>query len=89
MTQSDSAIEYVSILAESLLSRRIEVQQTVEGLFMLGMQPIERKIVAEALAAKINSAVCNTFRSNRQIAVVLINLKGEMLGGDGALEMWQ
>ncbi|WP_155875339.1 cobalt-precorrin-5B (C(1))-methyltransferase CbiD [Desulfuromonas sp. AOP6] len=88
-TQSDSAIEYVSRLAETLLSRRIEEQQTVEGLFMMGMQPIERKIVAGALAAKINAAVSNVFRSNRQIAVVLINLKGEMLGRDGALEIWQ
>lgn len=88
-SQSDSAQEHVNILAEAVLSRRVEKQQTVEGLFMLSLQPSERERVAKALAAEINTAVRNTFSSNRQTTVVLINLKGEILGSDGSLEAWQ
>lgn len=87
--QSDSALEHVTKLAESLLKRKVEKQQTVEGLFTLGLQKIEREVVADALAAEINIAVQNKFRSKRKTTVALINLKGEMLGSNGSLEMWQ
>lgn len=87
--QSDSALVYVSTLAESLLQRTVEAHQTVEGLLMLGLQPPERERIAKALAAEINVAVRKTFKSNRQTAVALINLKGELLGSDGCLEVWQ
>lgn len=87
--QSDSALEHVSKLVERLLQRKVEAHQTVEGLLMLGLQSPERERVSEALAAEINIAVRKTYKSNRQTAVVLINLKGEMLGSDGCLEVWQ
>lgn len=87
--QSDSALEFVSTLAESLLQRKVEAHQTVEGLLMLGLHEPEREVVAKALATEINLAVSKTFKSNRQTAVVLINLKGELLGSDGCLEVWQ
>jgi cobalt-precorrin-5B (C1)-methyltransferase len=87
--QSDSALEYVSTLAESLLQRTVEAHQTVEGLLMHGLQSPERERVAKVLAAEINVAARKKFKSNRQTAVVLINLKGEQLGNDGCLEVWQ
>jgi hypothetical protein len=49
----------------------------------------ERQPVAQALAKAINEAIQVTFNPPWRLAVVLINLKGEILGSEGALERWQ
>lgn len=87
--QSDSAVEHITRLAEGLLGRQLEKQQTVEGVFMVALDSDERQKVGEALAAEINAAVGTNFVSARRTAVVLINLQGEILGSHGSLEVWQ
>jgi len=87
--KSDSALDYVTGLAAELLERPIGPETTVEGLFMHALKPGERQLVAEALAEAINSAIHREFNPTWRSAVLLINLKGEILGGNGSLERWQ
>jgi cobalt-precorrin-5B (C1)-methyltransferase len=87
--QSDSALAFVTDLASQLLQRPIEMGTTIEGLFMHELHEEERQPVAQALAKAINEAIQVTFNPSWRSAVVLINLKGEILGSEGALERWQ
>lgn len=87
--QSDSALAFVNDLASQLLQRPIEMGTTIEGLFMHELREEERQPVAQALAKAINEAIQETFNPSWQSAVVLINLKGEILGSEGALTRWQ
>jgi cobalt-precorrin-5B (C1)-methyltransferase len=87
--QSDSPIAYVSNLASELLGHPVVQGNTIEGLFMHELREGERKVVAQALAKEINDAIHQTFKPSWRSAVVLINLKGEILGSEGALERWQ
>jgi len=87
--QSDSPIAFVSNLASELLGRPVVHGNTIEGLFMHELREEEREPVAQALAKKINDAIHQEFQPSWRSAVVLINLKGEILGSEGALERWQ
>ena len=87
--QSDSAVGFVAELASKLFNRAFVEPNTVEALFMQMLEQGERCMLAEALSKKINEAIEQSFAPTWSSAVVLINLKGEILGSDGALEPWQ
>lgn len=87
--QSDSPIAFVSNLASELLKRPVAQGSTIEGLFMHSLREDEREIVAQALAKEINAKIHQTFEPSWRSAVVLINLKGDILGSAGALDSWQ
>ncbi len=94
--QSDSAAPFVADLARQLLTRpgaapiaTIADATTVEGLFMQQLTPAKRHQVAATLAHKIQRSTARTFPAAWQPRVVLINLKGEVLGSAGDLSPWE
>ncbi|MDY0184377.1 MAG: cobalt-precorrin-5B (C(1))-methyltransferase CbiD [Desulfuromonadaceae bacterium] len=90
--RSDSGAPFVAELARQLLARptaTITDATTVEGLFMQQLSPAERHLVATTLARKIQRSTAHTFPAAWQPRVVLINLKGEVLGSVGDLSPWK
>jgi len=86
-SQSPNAVPIVARLAEATLSRRMSECATVEGVFE-SLSTEERRRLADALAAQIRSAIVERLGLRREIAVVLINLTGNILGHDGDLQAW-
>ncbi len=87
--QSDSAVPFICTLASQILDRPIAECNTVEELFMQILTEQERGNVADQLAAEIGKAIVDTFNSSWHPTVVLINLKGEMIGHAGELHPWK
>ena len=86
-SQSPSAVPIVARLAVATLSRQLPESATVEGIFE-SLSAGEQRALADALAAKIRSAICERLGSKCEIAVVLINLTGKILGEDGDVTPW-
>lgn len=87
--QSDSAVPFICTLASQIVDRPIAECNTVEELFMGILTEQERGKVADQLAAEIGHAIVDTFNSSWHPTVVLINLKGEMIGHAGELRSWK
>jgi cobalt-precorrin-5B (C1)-methyltransferase len=94
--RSDSGAPFVAELARQLLARSAAATiatcadaTTVEGLFMQQLTPTERHQVADNLALKIQRSTARKFPAAWQPRVVLINLKGEVLGSAGDLSPWK
>lgn len=87
--QSESALGFVADLASQVVQRAVRQGNTIEALFMHELTPEEREPVACALAKSINEAIQRTFAPSWRSSVVLINLKGEILGSEGVLQRWQ
>ncbi|MCX6900418.1 MAG: cobalt-precorrin-5B (C(1))-methyltransferase CbiD [Verrucomicrobia bacterium] len=86
-SQSPNAVPIVARLAEAALSHPLPESTTVEGIFE-SLSTEEQRKLADALAAKIRSTIAERLASQREIAVVLINLTGNILGHNGDLKPW-
>ena len=86
--QSDSAVAYISQLASQLTERQVPQVNTVEELFMSGLEGIERERLGQLLATKIGTQIRQTYPLLPPAAIALINLKGEILGCCGNFEVW-
>ncbi len=80
---------FICTLASQIVDRPIAECNTVEELFMDILTEQERGNVADQLAAEIGKAIVDTFNSSWHPTVVLINLKGEMIGHAGELRVWK
>ena len=87
--QSDSAVPFITNLADKLLGRKIATSNTVEELFMQNLDHQERLSVAQELATAIRSSISQTYAPTWSTAVVLINLQGEIIGHSGELKGWE
>ncbi|MBI4962778.1 MAG: cobalamin biosynthesis protein CbiD [Desulfomonile tiedjei] len=88
-SRSRSAVGFVVSLGEKLFGQPMgERPPTVEGIFS-ALSEGERKFLASELARLIGEAVSERTRERFIIAVVLVNLRGEILGQHGDLETWQ
>ena len=87
--QSDSAVPFICTLASQIVDRPIGECNTVEELFMQILSDQERGSVADQLATEIGKTIVDSFNSSWQPTVVLINLKGQMIGHAGELEIWK
>ena len=87
--QSDSAVPYISRLALQVTQRQTAQANTVEELFMTCLESKERYQLGTLLATKIEQKVRRTYPALPPTAVVLINLKGEILGHAGDLTLWK
>ena len=87
-SQSPGAAPIVARLAEATLARRPSETTTVEGIFE-SLSVAEQRLLADALAAKIRAAIRDRPGSKCEIAVVLINLAGNILGLDGDVSPWK
>ncbi|MCA1797172.1 MAG: cobalt-precorrin-5B (C(1))-methyltransferase CbiD [Geobacteraceae bacterium] len=88
--QSDSAAPYVAQLAHAVTQAEYPFagDSTVEGLFMEQLSAPQRRRVADRLAEAIQRKTAATFPAPWEAQVVLINLKGEILGSNGNLQPW-
>ena len=87
-SQSPSAVPFVADLAAQVIKQNIAHSTTVEGLFMQHLTSTQRHRVANRLAEAIQHKTAETFPASWQGQVVLINLKGEILGSAGDLHPW-
>lgn len=87
-SRSRSAVPFVTALAETILDRSLPESSTVEGLFR-DMPVDETRVLADGLASRIREAVSRRLGERFPVAVVLVNLKGVVLGMDGDLSPWQ
>ncbi|MBI5686135.1 MAG: cobalamin biosynthesis protein CbiD [Verrucomicrobia bacterium] len=87
-SQSPSAVPIVARLAETTLSRPMPECATVEGVFE-SLSAEEQRRLADALASAVRSSIAQRLSQRREIAVVLINLTGKILGQCGDMTPWQ
>ena len=87
-SNSASATGIVARLAQEALGEPVQESTTVEGIFEA--LPSEKSMqVANALAAAVRRAITARIGSQKEIAVALINMAGEILGTDGDLTPWK
>jgi len=82
-----SARDYVQQIAVELFGAVPAASETVEGV--LAALPAEgRRVVAERVAAEVVRAAAARLEPGLDTAVVLIDMKGEILGSSGELTRW-
>lgn len=85
--RSRSAVPMVAELAEKLFARSMERPATVEAILM-GLIEVERTALADELASRIAAAVHARINGHFPVSVVLVNLKGDIMGRHGDLDPW-
>ncbi|MGZ3648455.1 MAG: cobalt-precorrin-5B (C(1))-methyltransferase CbiD [Syntrophales bacterium] len=86
-TRSKSALPFVSDLAANRVGRPMQEIPTVEGLFST-LAVKERIELGDTLAGRVRMAVVERVGSHIEIAAVLVNMRGEIIGVDGDLKRW-
>ena len=71
-----------------LLGRNVEAANTVEGVFA-SLTRVESRRVGDELACLVVKAVSERVRRKFPASVVLVNMKGELLGAHGDLSPWR
>lgn len=87
-SRSSSAVNFVVELAAEVLGRHLTEVLTVEGLFS-SLPAQDRKRLGDSLAGKIRQSVAVRMRGDLMISTVLVNMKGEIIGSCGALDLWK
>lgn len=85
-SHSGSAAPIVARIAAALF-QPVPESPTVEGIFE-ALPPDARGNLAMALAAAIRKAILARIGGRKELAVVLINMAGDILGSDGELLPW-
>jgi len=83
---SKSATQFVLNFAESILHKNIAESNTVEGIFA-SMRADEKTKVGGKLAEAVQKAILERIGGN--ISVVLIDIKGRVLGKSGNTALWK
>ncbi len=86
-SRSRSAVPSVTALAEELLGRSVPESRTVEGIFS-GLENAERRLLADTLAARIAEAISTRAEKPFPLSVVLVDMRGELLGTWGDVSTW-
>ncbi|MEW6356530.1 MAG: cobalt-precorrin-5B (C(1))-methyltransferase CbiD [Planctomycetota bacterium] len=87
-SRSESATPVVAELAGEVLGRSLPESKTTEGLFA-DLPPGNQRQVADALSEKVRRAVAGRLGNRLDVSVVLVNMKGDLLGSSGDLAPWQ
>jgi cobalt-precorrin-5B (C1)-methyltransferase len=87
-SRSESAVPFVQALGEKTLGRPIAPATTTEGLFAALDEPGRRRL-ADELARLVRLSLWNRINHNSQVAVLLADMAGNELGGDGDFSPWQ
>jgi cobalt-precorrin-5B (C1)-methyltransferase len=87
-SRSRSALPVVAAQAAALLGAPPPEATTVEGLFA-GLPPSARSRLADSLAAMVRGAVARRLGTGLRLAVVLVNMAGDILGADGEWAGWR
>lgn len=86
--RSRSAVSFVESLIRDLVEESMEPSRTVEGIFSFLGEPNDRK-VAETLADLIEQAIRNRLADCFPVSVLLVNMRGEILGHSGEIKWWE
>ena len=86
--RSRSAVSFVESLIRDLVEESMEPSRTVEGIFSFLGEPNDRK-VAETLADLIEQAIRNRLADCFPVSVLLVNIRGEILGHSGEIKWWE
>ncbi len=87
-SKSNSAVPTVLAMAEKILGYAPTQSVTVEGVFR-SLDPIPRNRLACILAAVIRQKISERILYRFEMAVVLVDLQGRLLGKDGATDPWE
>ncbi|NQT21382.1 MAG: cobalamin biosynthesis protein CbiD [Planctomycetes bacterium] len=87
-SRSESAVPIVSRMARDLLGRSLPESTTTEGLFA-SLAPEEQRQLGDAVASAVWEAVNERLKGTLDVAIVLVNMKGDVLGARGDLSPWQ
>ena len=87
-SRSRSAVPEVARMAEEKWGRPVPEVRTVEGLFA-GLVEQERRDLGKELAVRIREAVLSRVHNKFDVAVVLVNISGALLGQDGDTSAWE
>ncbi len=87
-SRSESAAAGVADVAARTLKRTVADSRTVEGVFSL-LEPREREQVGNVLAGMVRRAVGERVGRGVETAVVLVDMKGDIIGREGDLKPWQ
>ena len=87
-SRSTSAVPLVAALAEGVLGPPRPAFATVEGI-LSGLPGPARVRLAEALAAAVRRAIALRVGAGTPLSVVLVNMQGDILGGDGDWSPWR
>lgn len=87
-SRSESAAAGVADVAAKTLERTVAGSGTVEGVFSL-LEPGEREQVGNVLAGMVRRAVGERVGRGVEAAVVLVDMKGDIIGREGNLKPWQ
>jgi cobalt-precorrin-5B (C1)-methyltransferase len=87
-SRSSSAAPSVRTLASEILVNAPEESGTVEGIFT-SLEPPDRRKLAEACAARIQRAVRDRVENRFLVTLVLVDLRGDILGMHGDVSPWE
>jgi cobalt-precorrin-5B (C1)-methyltransferase len=87
--QSASAVPYVSKLAGEIVPDPLPEANTVEELFMEFLDEKQRLQLGDRVATEIMQKIEQKFPQRPAIAVVLINLKRQIIGRAGDFTVWR
>lgn len=87
-SRSGSAIPSVAALAEKVFGRSQPESRTVEGIFT-GLADEDRRLLADTLSERIAHAIAARARERFPVSVVLVDMRGDMLGTYGEVSSWQ
>lgn len=86
-SRSSSAAASVARMAEEIFGRFLAETATVEGVFF-ALETEERDRLGGMLAARIREAIAERTGGKMEIAVALIDMRGDIVGKDGNVKPW-
>jgi cobalt-precorrin-5B (C1)-methyltransferase len=87
-SRSPSALPYVAGMARALTGLECMDMPTVEGVFG-ALSPENKRLLGDELAYAVREAVSARLQGAVPVAVVLVDMKGNLLGQKGELTPWQ
>lgn len=87
-SRSASAVPFIVHLAESIFRRSLPESPTVEGIFT-AFGNDERKKLGDRLATLIRKAVSGRIGGGIAVSIVLVDMKGDMIGKSGNFTVWK
>jgi cobalt-precorrin-5B (C1)-methyltransferase len=87
-SKSNSAVPAMLELVEKVVGKRPADARTVEAIFG-DLEVHEKLLLANAAAARIEAAVYQRVKKRFLVSVVLVDLRGEILGTHGDLSLWK
>lgn len=87
-SRSKNALGFINLTAKEVIGRELTEVVTAEGFFK-ELDKSQRKQLADTLAQKIQTAIAARLGwSQRNLAVALTDMQGDILGSAGDTELW-